>query len=86
MIMHNDNDGAVPFTQGVELYMALRRLEKPVWMLVYNGEQHNLKKRANRLDLSNRMGQFFDHYLKSATKPDWMSKGRPLTEKPIQKK
>ncbi len=86
MIMHNDQDGAVPFTQGIELFMALRRLEKPVWMLVYNGEQHNLKKRANRLDLSNRMGQFFDHYLKSSSKPDWMSKGRPLTEKPIQKK
>ena len=86
MIMHNDNDGAVPFTQGIELFMALRRLQKPVWMLVYNGEQHNLKKRSNRLDLSNRMGQFFDHYLKSAIKPDWMSKGRPLTEKPIQKK
>ena len=85
LIMHNDNDGAVPFTQGVELFMGLRRLEKPVWMLVYNGEQHNLRKRANRLDLSVRMSEFFDYYLKNSLKPDWMAKGRPLKEKPTDK-
>ena len=85
LIMHNDNDGAVPFTQGVELFMGLRRLEKPVWMLVYNGEKHNLKKRANRLDLSIRMSEFFDYYLKNSLKPDWMAKGRSLKEKPTEK-
>lgn len=85
LIMHNDNDGAVPYTQGIELFMGLRRLDKPVWMLVYNGEQHNLKKRANRIDLSKRMGEFFDHYLKYSPKPNWMAKGRPLLEKPIDK-
>lgn len=85
LIMHNDNDGAVPFTQGVELFMGLRRLEKPVWMLVYNGEQHNLRKRANRLDLSIRMSEFFDYYLKNSLKPDWMAKGRSLKEKPTEK-
>jgi len=39
--MHNDADGAVPWYQGIEMFMALRRLQKPVWMLQYNGESHN---------------------------------------------
>ncbi|MFC6996608.1 alpha/beta hydrolase family protein [Rufibacter roseus] len=77
LIMHNDNDGAVPWYQGIELFMALRRLNKPVWMLVYNGEAHNLMQRKNRKDLSVRMSQFFDHYLKGAPEPAWMKKGVP---------
>jgi len=42
----------------------MRRLGKPCWMLVYNNDGHNLKKLANKFDLSIRMNQFFDHYLK----------------------
>ena len=83
LIMHNDNDGAVPYTQGIEYFMALKRLNKPVWMLVYNDEEHNLMRRANRKDLSQRMGEFFDHYLKGAPQPDWMSQGRPITQKHV---
>ncbi|SIR15821.1 S9 family peptidase [Pontibacter lucknowensis] len=77
LIMHNDQDGAVPWYQGIEFFMALRRLEKPVWMLVYNGEDHNLMQRKNRKDLSVRMSQFFDHYLKGAPAPKWMDQGVP---------
>ena len=60
LIMHNDNDGAVPWSQGIEMFMALSRLGKPVWMLNYNGEPHNLKDEswANRMDLDKRMFQF----------------------------
>ena len=81
LIMHNDNDGAVPWYQGIELFVALRRLDKPAWMLVYNDEEHNLKKWSNRKDLSIRMMQFFDHYLKEAPMPAWMQKGVPALEK-----
>ncbi|MBD1397202.1 S9 family peptidase [Pontibacter sp. JH31] len=77
LIMHNDQDGAVPWYQGIEYFMALRRLNKPVWMLVYNGEDHNLVQRKNRKDLSVRMSQFFDHYLKGAPAPKWMEQGVP---------
>jgi dipeptidyl aminopeptidase/acylaminoacyl peptidase len=52
LIMHNDKDGAVPWYQGIELFNAIRRLDKPVWMLVYNGAPHNLKRRANSKDLT----------------------------------
>ena len=40
--MHNDSDGAVPWYQGIEFFSALRRLNKPAWMLSYNNEGHNL--------------------------------------------
>ncbi len=81
LIMHNDNDGAVPWYQGIELFMALRRLEKPVWMLQYNNEAHNLMERRNRKDLSIRMQQFFDHYLKDEPAPVWLEKGLPAIKK-----
>ncbi|GAB4417446.1 MAG: prolyl oligopeptidase family serine peptidase [Bacteroidia bacterium] len=81
LMMHNDNDGAVPWYQGIEFFTALRRLDKPVWMLVYNGEEHNLTRWPNRVDLSIRMQQFFDHYLQGAPAPLWMEQGVPATEK-----
>ncbi len=83
LIMHNDGDGAVPWYQGIELYMGMRRLSKPAWMLNYNGDQHNLMKTANRKDLSIRMRQFFDYYLLGAPMPIWMKEGVPATNKGI---
>jgi dipeptidyl aminopeptidase/acylaminoacyl peptidase len=83
LIMHNDNDGAVPWYQGIELFSAMRRLNKPVWMLTYNNEAHNLKAEswANRMDLTIRMKQFFDHYLKDESMPVWMKYGIPAIKK-----
>ncbi len=81
LIMHNDNDGAVPWYQGIELFVGLRRLNKPVWMLNYNGDQHNLMKTANRIDLSKRMYGFFNHYLKGEPMPFWMKEGIPAVDK-----
>lgn len=81
LIMHNDNDGAVPWYQGIEMFMALRRLDKPVWMLEYNNEEHNLKERRNRKDITKRLQQFFDHYLKGDPMPEWMRNGIPMIRK-----
>ncbi len=81
LIMHNDADGAVPWYQGIELFMGLRRLEKPVWMLQYNGEAHNIKARQNRKDITRRLQQFFDHYLKGDPMPKWMKEGVPMIRK-----
>ena len=75
LIMHNDNDGAVPWYQGIEYFSALRRLGKPCWMLQYNNEAHNLVERRNCKDLSRRLSQFFDHYLKGEPMPAWMKTG-----------
>ncbi|MBR1870164.1 MAG: prolyl oligopeptidase family serine peptidase, partial [Bacteroidales bacterium] len=81
LIMHNDADGAVPWYQGIELFMGLRRLGKPAWLLEYNEEAHNLVERRNRKVLSIRLQQFFDHYLKGAPEPAWMKNGVPALKK-----
>lgn len=84
LIMHNDADGAVPWWQGIEFFNALRRCGKQAWLLQYNDEAHNLKERRNRKDLSIRLGQFFDHFLKGAPAPIWMTKGVPAELKGIE--
>lgn len=81
LIMHNDGDGAVPWYQGIELFTGLRRLGKPVWMLNYNDEEHNLMQNANRIDLSIRMRQFFDYYLHDKEAPLWLTDGIPAMVK-----
>lgn len=81
LIMHNDEDGAVPWYQGIELFMGMKRLGKPCWLLNYNGDDHNLMKNANRMDLSIRMRQFFDYYLLDAPAPKWLIDGIPAIEK-----
>jgi dipeptidyl aminopeptidase/acylaminoacyl peptidase len=77
LMMHNDEDGAVPWYQGIELFVGLRRLGRPVWMLNYNGEAHGLREDHNRKDWAIRMQQFFDHYLMDAPTPVWMEEGVP---------
>ena len=81
VIMHNDADGAVPWYQGMELFTGLRRLGKPVWMLNYNGEAHNLVERRNRKDIQIREQQFFDWLLKGEKPAKWLKDGVPATEK-----
>lgn len=81
LIMHNDNDGAVPWYQGIEFFMSLRRFGHPAWLLEYNNEAHNLAERRNAKDLSVRLQQFFDHYLKGAPMPAWMATGVPTARK-----
>jgi dipeptidyl aminopeptidase/acylaminoacyl peptidase len=83
LMMHNDADGAVPWYQGIEYYMALRRMQKPVWMLNYNGQGHGLTQRQDRTDFAIRMMQFFDHYLKGSPMPQWMKEGVPALQKGI---
>lgn len=75
LMLHNDKDGAVDFTQGVEFYNALRRLKKPVVMIQYKGENHGIAKLENKKDYAVRMLEFFDHYLKGKPAPDWWEKG-----------
>lgn len=81
MMMHNDDDGAVPWYQGIEFIMALRRLCKEAYMFNYNGEQHGLRKRVNQKDWTIRMAEFFDHHLKGTPAPDWMTNGIKAWEK-----
>ena len=85
LLMHNNEDGHVPFEQGVEFYLALRRLGKTAWLLNYRGEPHWPVKWENKKDFNVRMAQFFDHYLKGAPMPEWMAKGVPAVQRGINR-
>jgi dipeptidyl aminopeptidase/acylaminoacyl peptidase len=81
MIMSNDGDGSVPWYQGIEMFVAMRRLGKEVYLVNYNGDEHNPTKRANQKDVAMRMQQFFDHHLRGAPAPEWMENGIPYKQK-----
>ncbi len=85
LLLHNDSDDAVPWYQGIEFYLGLRRLGKEVYMFSYNGEPHGIRRRPNQKDFAMRMQQFFDFELKGAPKPDWMEHGIPYLEHGRQK-
>jgi dipeptidyl aminopeptidase/acylaminoacyl peptidase len=77
MLLHNDKDGAVDWNQGIEYFNTLRRLQKPVVLLQYKGENHGLVKPANRKDYTVRMREFFDHHLLDRPAPAWLREGVP---------
>jgi len=84
LIMHNDADGHVPWYQGIEYFVAMKRLGKPCWLLNYTGEPHWPMHMANRIDFQRRMFQFFNHYLKNDKMPKWMSEGVAAVEQPFE--
>jgi len=61
--------------QTLQLFTALRRLEKKVWWLKYSKGGHTLRDLDERKDFTIRYTQFFDHYLKNAPAPRWMTRG-----------
>jgi len=77
LIMHGDEDEAVPWYQSIEYYLALRRNGKNAIFLQYRGEPHHPRRYANKLDYSIRMMEFFDHYLKGAPAAAWITEGVP---------
>lgn len=83
LMMHTTNDGICPFSNAIELFTALRRLGKKVWMLQYDNYDHFLLDKAAD-DFTIRMQQFFDHYLKAAPAAKWMIQGIPAKLKGIE--
>jgi dienelactone hydrolase len=85
LIMHGTADPTVSFSEGMNFYNALRYNKKEAVMLAYPGEGHGLRGLANRRDLTVRYFEFFDHYLKGAPAPKWMTDGVPfiLKDRPV---
>lgn len=86
LIWHNDNDEAVAYEQGRALYLAMRRLHRPAWLLNYKGSGHFLSNTAARRDWTIRMKEFFDYYLKNTSEPRWMKEGIHLRERGLDQK
>jgi dipeptidyl aminopeptidase/acylaminoacyl peptidase len=80
-IMHNDMDDAVPWWQGIELFVGLRRLGKESYLINYNNDVHNPASRANQKDMAMKMQEFFDNKLMGSPAPEWMVKGIPAVDK-----
>jgi len=81
LTIHNDEDDAVPWYQGIEFFTAMRRLGKKAWMFNFNGEKHGLRERDNQKYWTVHLDEFFDHYLKGASAPRWMMEGVPYLER-----
>jgi dipeptidyl aminopeptidase/acylaminoacyl peptidase len=81
LIMHGTADPTVSFSEGMNFYNALRYNNKVAYMLAYPGEGHGLRGLANRKDLTVRYFEFFNHYLKGAPAPKWMTEGVPFIKK-----
>jgi hypothetical protein len=81
--LHNQKDGAVQWSQGIEFYLALRRLQKRVWLLQYDNSVHGVYGEDAK-DYTIRLNQFFDHYLKGYPPPVWMTQGIPARLKGIE--
>jgi hypothetical protein len=79
--MSNDMDDAVPWWQGIELFVGMRRLGKEAYLINYNNDVHNPQSRANQKDIAMKMEQFFDAKLKGKEPPEWMVKGIPAKDK-----
>ncbi len=86
LIIQNDDDDAVPWYQGIELFLSLRRNGREAYLFDYNGEKHGLRRRHNQKDYTVRMQQYFDHFLKGAPAPEWMEKGIPWLDREDEKK
>jgi dipeptidyl aminopeptidase/acylaminoacyl peptidase len=84
LIGHNRKDNQVQWRQGVELYLALRRLQKPCWLLSYDEGGHGMDGTGVALDFTIRLTQFFDHYLKGTLPTRWMKDGIPGRLKVIE--
>ncbi|MFT7619719.1 MAG: dipeptidyl aminopeptidase/acylaminoacyl peptidase [Planctomycetota bacterium] len=87
LIAFGDKDGAVDWHQGIEMYNAARLAEKQLVMLVYEGENHSLRKKPNQVDYHWRVREWFDHYLKGTKPASWITKGQSFLdrEKEIKK-
>lgn len=83
LLFHNKKD-PVPFVQAMEMFVSLYRMQKKVWLLQYDNGDHTLSSIDDLRDFTIRFTQFFDHYLKGAPSPKWMTDGIPLQLKQVE--
>lgn len=77
LILHGNVDEAVPFPQGVELFLAYKRLNKPAVLIEYDKEPHHPRKYENKLDWQIKMKEWFDYFVFHKSEPKWIIDGLP---------
>lgn len=66
-------DSAINYTQSLEFHMALRRLQKPNILLIYERGGHSIMRAEDQIDLTHRMQDWWDYYLKGGVKQEWLT-------------
>ncbi|MBK0368252.1 S9 family peptidase [Flavobacterium sp. SE-1-e] len=74
LIWSGKNDNQVDWHQSIELYVAMHRLKKKSVMILYPEEGHSFMKPENQKDLSTKILQWFDYFLKEEKQTQWISK------------
>jgi dipeptidyl aminopeptidase/acylaminoacyl peptidase len=84
LVAFGNEDGAVDWHQGIEMFTTMRRMEKPYIMLVYDSENHSLSKKENQIDYTKKVNEFFNHYLLGQEAEEWLIKGKKYVDKKIE--
>ncbi len=63
LILHGEDDPAVPVAQAYAFYRALRERNVPVELVVYPGEGHGLSERAHQRDSLERLLHWLERYV-----------------------
>jgi len=69
------DDQIVDPKQSIEFYLALRRASKKSIMLLYPKENHLLSISENQKDITLKMMQWFDYFLKDDISTNWIKEG-----------
>ncbi|WP_163399425.1 alpha/beta hydrolase family protein [Flavobacterium fluviatile] len=75
LLWSGKQDEQVDSHQSIEYYLALRRLNKKNIMLLYPNQGHVISDPLQHADLTNRIKQWFDYYLKDNHSAEWVRDG-----------
>lgn len=75
LLWSGKQDEQVDSHQSIEYYLALRRLGKKNIMLLYPNGGHVISDPVQHADLTNRIRQWFDYYLKDDHSAQWITEG-----------
>lgn len=75
LLWSGKQDGQVDPQQSIEFYLALRRLDKKSILLFYPNQDHVIQNSEQHIDLSNRIQNWFDYFLKDIKTSRWISQG-----------
>ncbi len=64
LVLHGDRDSEVPTPQGYEFWHALKTLEVPTQLVIYEGEGHAISRPEHLRDIQKRTLEWFDRFLR----------------------
>lgn len=73
LLISGKQDYVVNWNESVTMFLALKRQNKEVNLLMYPNEGHAIMKPENKKDVADKMKGWLDHYLKQGKKPEWLN-------------